>query len=74
MSENGMFLCILQPLEEGSVINISVPSKFAVKAVVRNSQPGIGMGIEFIDLDSDQKIIIKRFIDEKHDASKRSAL
>jgi hypothetical protein len=34
------------------------------KAEVSSSQPGIGMGIEFIDLDYDQKRMIQRLIEE----------
>jgi hypothetical protein len=62
--EDGMFLCTLSPFEKGSVIKITVPSKFTVKAKVSNYQPGIGMGIEFIDLNHDQKIMISKLIED----------
>jgi hypothetical protein len=62
--EDGMFLCTLRPLETGRVINVTIPSKFTVKAEVSNYQPGIGMGIEFIDLNHDQKIMIKQLIED----------
>ena len=62
--EDGMFLCTLHPLEKGSIINVTIPSKFTVKAEVINNQPGIGTGIEFIDLNYDQKIKIKQLIED----------
>jgi hypothetical protein len=62
--EAGMFLCTPQLLEKGSVINITIASKFTVKGKVNNYQMGIGMGVEFIDLNHDQKIMIKKLIEE----------
>jgi len=62
--EAGIFLCTLYQLEKGSVINITIASKFTVKAEVKNYQPGIGMGIEFIDLNHDQEIMIKKLIED----------
>jgi len=73
--EAGMFLCTLQPLEKGSVINITIASNFTVKAEVNNYQMGIGMGVEFIDLNHDQKIMIKKLIEDiKLKAAKNSKL
>ena len=64
ISEDGMFLCTIHPLEKGSIINVTIPSKFTVKAEVINNQPGIGTGIKFIDLNYDQKIKIKQLIED----------
>lgn len=65
--EAGMFVCTLHPLEKGSIINITIGSTFTVKAEVNNYQPGIGMGIEFIDLNHNQKIMIRKLIEDiKH--------
>jgi hypothetical protein len=73
--EAGMFLCTLHPLEKGSVINIAIDSTFTVKAEVKNYQPGIGMGVEFIDLNHDQKIMIKKLIEDiQLEVSKNSNL
>ena len=62
--EDGMFVSTLHPLREGSVIHVTIPSNLTVKAEVSNSQPGIGMGIEFIDLNYDQKREIKQLIED----------
>lgn len=64
ISQDGMFLCTANPPEKDSVITVTVPLKLTVKAVVRNYHPGIGMGIKFIDLTDDQKIMIKQLLEE----------
>ncbi len=61
--EHGMFVSTLHPLEKGSLIHVTIPSTLTVKAEVSNSQPGIGMGIEFIDLNYNQKKEIKQLIE-----------
>lgn len=61
--EDGMFVSTLNPLKKGSVIYVTIPSRVTVKAEVSNSQPGIGMGIAFIELDNDQQREIKRLIE-----------
>jgi hypothetical protein len=62
--EAGMFVCTLHPPEKGKVINITIASKFTVQAQVKNFQSGIGMGIEFVGLNHDQKIMIKNLIED----------
>jgi len=64
ISEDGMFFNTLHPLKRGSVIHVTIPSNLTVKAEVNNSQPGIGIGIEFIDLNYDQKREIKQLIED----------
>ena len=74
ISQDGMFLCTANPPEKGSVITVTIPLKLTVKAVVRNYQPGIGMGIKFIELTDDQKIMIKQLIEEIRPASEKTHL
>ena len=62
--EAGMFLCTLHPFEMGSVINITITSQLTVKAEVKNYQMGIGMGVEFLDLNHNQERMIKKLIEE----------
>jgi len=64
ISQDGMFLCTSTPPEKGSVITVTIPLRLTVKAVVRNYQPGIGMGIKFVDLSDDQQMLIKQLIEE----------
>jgi hypothetical protein len=61
--EGGMFISILHPYAKGSVIHVTISPDLTVKAVVRNSQAGIGMGIEFIDLNYDQQKEIQQLIE-----------
>jgi hypothetical protein len=71
--ETGMFVSTLHPPQQGRVIHVTIPSNLTVKAEVNNSQPGIGMGIEFIDLNYDQKREIKHLIEDiKRGDSKHS--
>ena len=62
--ETGMFVCTLQPLEKGRTVHITIASTFTVKAEVKNNQIGIGIGVEFIDLNHDQKKMIKKLIED----------
>ena len=62
--EAGMFVCTLHPLEKGTIMNLTIASQFMVKAEVSHYQPGIGMGIEFVDLDKDQKAKIRNIIEQ----------
>ncbi|MBE0428225.1 MAG: PilZ domain-containing protein [Nitrospirae bacterium] len=62
--EDGMFVSTLHPLKKGSVIHVTIHSNLTVKAEVSNSYPGIGMGIEFIDLNFDQTRQIKQLIED----------
>ena len=64
ISQDGMFLCTANPPEKDSVITVTIPLKVTVKAIVRNYQAGIGMGIRFIDLTDDQKMMIKQLLEE----------
>jgi len=62
--ETGMFVCTLHPLEEGKRINVTIASHLTVQAEVKYFQPGIGMGIEFIDLNYDQQKEIAQLIED----------
>jgi hypothetical protein len=73
MGQGGMFLCTFHPFEKDEVINVSIPSRLTVKAAVRNYQPGIGMSIEFVELDSDQRVMIRKFIEERSETLKKSS-
>ena len=63
ISENGMFICTDHPSKENSVIDVTIPLKITLKAVVEHCQPEIGMGIQFIDLTDNQRLMIKQLIE-----------
>ncbi len=65
ISESGLYVSTIQSFEEKGAINVSIPFKgknLTVKAQVQYHQPGIGMGIMFVDLTDEQKTIIKEII------------
>ena len=66
ISEGGLFVSALQYFEEGNVVEVSIPlrdGKITVKAQVKYSQPGIGAGLIFIDLNDEQRAKIKELVE-----------
>ncbi|MEW6602188.1 MAG: response regulator [Nitrospirota bacterium] len=66
ISEGGLYVSTIQPYENNTVIDVTIPIKgerLTVKAVVRHCQPGVGLGVRFIDLNDQQEAIIKELID-----------
>src|SRR5512135_201256 len=65
ISENGLYVCIMQPLEKDRIVDVTIPlkgKKATVKARVIYSQPGIGMGLIFTDLNDAQRLMIREVI------------
>jgi predicted Zn finger-like uncharacterized protein len=71
ISELGLYISTIQSFEEKGIIEVTIPFKenfLTVNAQVQYYQPGIGMGIMFIDLTDEQKAIIKEIIEKiKHE-------
>ena len=68
ISKDGLYIYMMQPLEEGKLIRVTIPfkrNKITLKAQVRSSHPSIGMGIVFIDLTAEQRGQIKDLIESK---------
>ncbi len=66
ISEGGIYISAIQIFEENSILELSIPFKgdeLKVKARVVYIQPGIGMGLEFIDLSGEQKKSIRELIE-----------
>lgn len=66
ISEDGLYISAIQHFEENSVIDITIPfkgEKLMVKARVQYYQPGIGVGIKLIDMNDEQRSIIKEIIE-----------
>jgi predicted Zn finger-like uncharacterized protein len=70
ISEFGLYVSTIQSFEEKGIIDVTIPVKgkdLTVKARVQYHQPGIGMGIMFVDLTEGQKAIIEEIIEKiKH--------
>ena len=66
ISESGLCISAIQSYEKNSVVNVTIPfkgEKLTVKAQIRYCQPGIGMGVMFIDLNNEQQAKIKELIE-----------
>jgi hypothetical protein len=66
LNKGGCYLDMLSPLPIGSKVRIRISSDGAdlnCTAVVRDSQPGMGMGVAFADLNDAQKSLIDSWIE-----------
>ncbi|HXX80365.1 MAG TPA: response regulator [Thermodesulfovibrionales bacterium] len=76
ISEDGMYIVTESDLPSGTVLNMAfkiheMPIK--VKAIVQHSQPGIGMGVKFIDLTGDQILLIRRYVNHMKEIAAKKA-
>jgi hypothetical protein len=65
LSQNGCYLDTLNPFAIGSNVPVSIRSQeteLTCTAVVRDSQPGMGMGIAFTDLDAARQALIESLV------------
>jgi CheY-like chemotaxis protein len=65
ISEGGLYISTIQTYDKDGVIEVTIPFKseqVTVKAQVQHCQPGIGIGVRFIDLDDKQREKIKEII------------
>jgi hypothetical protein len=65
ISEEGLYIYMMQPLEKGRMVRVTIPfkgNKIVVKAQVRSSHPNIGTGIVFVDLTAEQRGQIRSLI------------
>jgi hypothetical protein len=66
ISEGGLYVSAIQSFGKNSIVDITIPfkgEKVTLKARVQYCQPGIGMGIMFIDLSDEQKTMIQELIE-----------
>lgn len=66
ISEGGLYVYTGRSFKENSIVNVTLTFKgkrFILAAKVLHNQPGIGMGLKFINLSDEQKAIIKRIIE-----------
>ena len=76
ISESGLFLHTGRSFEDGSVVQLGIPSltgKFDIvlQATVRHNHRGIGMGLQFVDVDEPQKIKLNKLIDSLDKAARK---
>ena len=66
ISEGGLYVSAIQHFKENDVLDITIPfkeEKITFKGQVQYYQGGIGIGIKFINLNDEQKAIIKGIIE-----------
>jgi CheY-like chemotaxis protein/Tfp pilus assembly protein PilZ len=66
ISEGGLYISSIQSYGENDLIDVTIPfkgEKLTVKAQVRYCQPGIGMGVMFVDLNAEQRGKIRKLIE-----------
>jgi hypothetical protein len=66
LSLTGVFVADEDPLSIGTTINfeLRLPTcSIPVKGIVRRSVPGQGMGIQFVQLGPEGKILLKSYLD-----------
>ncbi len=65
LNKGGCYLDMMSPLPIGSNVRVRIRSdgaELTCTAVVRDSQPGMGMGVAFTDLDEERKNLIESWI------------
>lgn len=63
--ENGLFVSTMQYFKMDDIVKVTIPlesEKITLKAEVKYCHQGIGIGIMFIDMNSEQREKIKEFI------------
>ena len=66
ISEGGLYISTIQSYGENDLINITIPFKgesLTVRAQVRYCQPGIGLGVMFVNLNDEQRGKIRKLIE-----------
>lgn len=66
LNQAGCYLDSLNPLPIGSNVRVRIRwggAELMCTAVVQNSQPGMGMGVAFTDLDDARKALIQSWIE-----------
>jgi CheY-like chemotaxis protein len=76
ISENGLFLHTGRSFEDGTIVNVGIPTQpgsfdLTVQAMVKHNHRGIGMGLQFVDLDDKKKIRLNKLISELAEAASK---
>lgn len=67
ISGNGCYVETILPLPVGTTLRIEIwreEEKISTSAVVRTSDPGVGMGVEFIGMTPDAKQLLQNHLDK----------
>jgi hypothetical protein len=72
LNQGGCYLDLLCPLPIGTNVRVRIISdgtELTCTAVVRDSQPGMGMGVAFTDVDEPRKALIESWIEKRDSAA-----
>jgi CheY-like chemotaxis protein len=74
ISENGLFLHTGRSFEDGANVTVGIPTQpgnfdLVVQAIVKHNHRGIGMGLQFVNVDEKQKIQLNKLISELDNAT-----
>jgi CheY-like chemotaxis protein len=78
ISENGLFLHTGRSFDDGATVQVGIPTlpgsfDLVVQATVQHNHRGIGMGLQFVDVDGPQKVKLQKLVSSL-DESARKAL
>ena len=67
ISLGGCFVCTSKPLKVGARVRVTLTrkdQKLDALGVVRIVKPRVGMGIEFLDVDTKSSVVLERWIEQ----------
>jgi len=78
ISENGLFLHTGRSFDDGAIVEVGIPTQpgnfdLKVQAEVKHNHRGIGMGLQFIDVDAKCAMQLKKLISELENAAAQEA-
>ena len=76
ISENGLFLHTGRSFEDGAIVQVGIPTlpgsfDLVVQATVQHNHRGIGMGLQFVDIDDTQKVKLQKLINSLDEAASK---
>ena len=76
ISENGLFLHTGRSFDDDSIVEVGIPTlpgnfDLKVQAKVQHNHRGIGMGMQFVDLDDKQKMQLEKLINSLDESARK---
>lgn len=65
ISEGGIYIYTGRSFQRNTIVDVTfMRHKFTLKAIIKHNQPGIGMGLQFMDLSKEQQAMIRMVVKE----------
>ena len=76
ISENGLFLHTGRSFEDGATVQVGIPTlpgsfDLVVQATVQHNHRGIGMGLQFVDIDNTLKVRLQKLVNSLDDEARK---